>query len=215
MPRKRRPLDRDDGVVRDASLIVIASEDRYAVKDYFDKFQSKRFRFRVLPTDDGRSSPEAVLQRLDDYRQEFDVGEDDELWACIDLDHWADANHIANLRRVRQMAGQKGYRLAISHPCFEFWILLHFQDSPTSEIGRCADVSAILKGHSPGYSKASIKDLVLTVQQVEQAIERAEKLISEDPFSRDRPSTQMHLILESLRSKGSIQLKAPDSADLS
>ena len=30
MPLRRRPLDRDGGVVRDASLIVIASEDTYA-----------------------------------------------------------------------------------------------------------------------------------------------------------------------------------------
>ena len=35
MPRKKRPLDRDGGVLRDASLIVIASEDEYIVKDYF------------------------------------------------------------------------------------------------------------------------------------------------------------------------------------
>lgn len=42
MPLKPRPLDRDNGVVRDASLVIIASEDRYAVKQYFSRFKPRR-----------------------------------------------------------------------------------------------------------------------------------------------------------------------------
>ena len=36
MPLKKRPLDRDRGVLRDASLIVIASEDTYAMQAAFE-----------------------------------------------------------------------------------------------------------------------------------------------------------------------------------
>jgi hypothetical protein len=32
MPKKTRPLERSRGVDRDASLVIIASEDQYAVK---------------------------------------------------------------------------------------------------------------------------------------------------------------------------------------
>jgi len=46
--RKNHPLQWVDGVHRDAILIVIASEDRYAVKQYFDLFQSTQIQFRVL-----------------------------------------------------------------------------------------------------------------------------------------------------------------------
>lgn len=51
--RKKRPLDRKVKVVRDASLVVIASEDRYAVRQYFDFFESTRMQLRVLETRDG------------------------------------------------------------------------------------------------------------------------------------------------------------------
>ena len=34
MRRKKRQLDRDAGVVRDATLLEIASEDKYAVSHY-------------------------------------------------------------------------------------------------------------------------------------------------------------------------------------
>ena len=60
--RKKRPLDRKSEPVRDASLVVIASEDRYAVRQYFDFFESIRIQFRVLETLDGKSSPEHVLE---------------------------------------------------------------------------------------------------------------------------------------------------------
>jgi hypothetical protein len=54
--RKKRPLDRKAKPVRDASLVVIASEDRYAVRQYFDFFESTRIQFRVLETLDGKSA---------------------------------------------------------------------------------------------------------------------------------------------------------------
>ena len=65
MPRKTRPLDRDRGVVRDASLIVIASEDEYVVRDYFSRFATRRVQVVVIPTEDGRSAPADVIARLD------------------------------------------------------------------------------------------------------------------------------------------------------
>ena len=70
MPRKHRPLNRDLGVVRDCTLIVIASEDTYAVEQYFQRFRPRRVQFKVLPTEDGRSASEHIVKRLDDVRHE-------------------------------------------------------------------------------------------------------------------------------------------------
>lgn len=207
MPRKRRALDRDSGVVRDAPLIVIASEDTYAVHHYLAKFRARRVQFRVLPTQDCMSSPDAVLERLDGYRDREQLNDDDELWLCIDRDHWAEDNHISNLRQVRQKCVQKGYRFAISNPCFDFWVLLHFMDPPPEGFRNCGEVNQYLRKIIPGYCKTSVQRLPITVDQVQQAIERANNLAAADLFSRDTPTTQMHLILESLRAKDSIQLK--------
>jgi hypothetical protein len=61
MPRKKRPLDRDGGALRDARLVVIASEDTLAVRDYFSRFRLRRVQFRILPTEGGRSAPQHVV----------------------------------------------------------------------------------------------------------------------------------------------------------
>src|SRR5438270_12150877 len=97
--RKKRPLDRSTNVVRDASLIVIASEDKYAVRQYFDFFRSTKIQFKVLETEDGKSAPEHVLAPLDKYRDEYAIGDGDEFWVVCDCDHWIKSGHIHNLVR--------------------------------------------------------------------------------------------------------------------
>src|SRR6266852_9605777 len=131
--RKNRPLDRSTNVVRDANLIVIASEDKYAVRQYFEFFRSTKIQFKVLETDDGRSAPQHVMARLDEYMKEFDFGPEDEFWLVCDCDHWIEARHIKNLVRVIQECGQKGIQVALSNPCFELWLLLHFAEFPQAD----------------------------------------------------------------------------------
>jgi hypothetical protein len=64
MPRKPRPLTRSNQEHRDARLIVIASEDTYAVERYFLQFRPKHVQFKVLPAVNNQSSPQATLDRL-------------------------------------------------------------------------------------------------------------------------------------------------------
>ena len=73
--RRKRKIDRQAGKLADTNLIVIASEDRYAVKQYFGLFHSAKIQFEVLETEDGASSPVDVLARLDMYRKEFQIGD--------------------------------------------------------------------------------------------------------------------------------------------
>src|SRR5205823_14496140 len=106
------------GAVRDASLIVIASEDTHCVQSYFARFQPRRVQFKVLPTEDGRSAPKHIVERLDAFRAEFHLDENDQLWYCGDTDHWARGNHLPNLVLVLQHCTQAGYHVALSNPCF-------------------------------------------------------------------------------------------------
>jgi hypothetical protein len=110
--RRKRNIDRQAGKLADASLIVIASEDRYAVKQYFAMFHSPKIEFRVLETEDGASSPADVLERLDNYRKEFQIGEGDQLWLVTDIDHWADPGHVSNLTAVIQQCKSKEIGIA-------------------------------------------------------------------------------------------------------
>jgi hypothetical protein len=196
--RKKRPLDRSTNVVRDASLIVIASEDKYAVRQYFDFFRSTKIQFKVLETEDGKSAPEHILGRLDDYMKEFDIGEGDEFWFVSDCDHWIKAGHIKNLVRVIQECRQKGIQVALSNPCFELWLLLHFVDFPPGDAITCAEVENLIRKAVGSYDKTRIFNLPIDHESVISAVKRAAGNIPPSSEIPDRPHTGVHRIIQQL-----------------
>lgn len=198
MPRRKRPLQRDTGVVRDASLVVIASEDMYAVNQYFDRFRTRRVQFLVLPTADSRSSPIDVQERLDKFKAEYATEPGDQFWLCIDTDHWSEPNHIKNLMQVVQHCRQKDYRLAISNPCFELWLLLHFQDFAPASAVTCEQVVTQLRQVAGGYNKKQVHRLSLDADKIRQALERARLMDKSADMIPQNPTTRVYLLIAEL-----------------
>lgn len=224
MPRKHRPLDRTSGALRDSSIIVIACEDTHAVKQYFSKFRTRRVQYKILPTVDGNSNPRAVLERLDLYRNEFATEERDELWICIDADHWIRGPHQRELSNVLQECRNKGYGVAMSNPCFEVWLLMHFAEvndcllleligeDPLSMLNdqqrssiRCDKFEARLRQEVGGYNKSNVARLQLTAEQVLQASERARSIDGTSDVPRC-PGTRLYKLIETLKRRDSIDL---------
>ncbi len=224
MPRKSRPLDRTSGAPRDTDIIVIACEDTHAVKQYFAKFRTKRTQYKVLPTLDGKSSPRAVLERLNTYKAEYATEEGDELWICIDADHWIRGGHQAEFSQVLQDCHSKGYGIAISNPCFEVWLLMHFVEIDDAELCRilkrnspeavadddkksirCDKIEARLRTCAGGYNKSNVARLSLTAEQVLHAIARA-RAVDGTGDVPECPGTRVYLLVEKLQSRGSIEL---------
>jgi hypothetical protein len=225
MPRKSRPLDRTAGVLRDASIIVVACEDTHATKQYFAKFRTRRIQYKVLPTEDNKSSPGAVIERLDRYRNDFAQEDGDELWVCIDADHWIHGNHQRELSRVLQECRQKEYGIAISNPCFEVWLLFHFTDiddnllrvilgkPPSSTVSsddrdslRCAEFEGQVRKHAGSYTKTKLSNLGLTVSQVKEATERARAGDSSTSDVPMCPGTRIYRLIDSLLNRDYIDL---------
>lgn len=205
MPRKPRPLNRDQGVFRDASLIVIASEDTDAVMNYFAQFRVKRVQFKVLPTQDGKSSPDAVAKRLDQFRSEYATEENDQFWYCGDTDHWVKKSHIGNLTRVLQHCRQSNYRTAISNPCFELWLLLHYKDLDVEIPSNYSEIASQLAPAAGGYNKKNGCANKPTSQMVHDAVKRAKDLSNESEIFSKVGST-VYLIVEELIQREAISL---------
>lgn len=169
--RKKRPLDRSKNNVHDASLIVIASEGKNPEQQYFSMFNSTRVQVIVMPSHDKRSAPKYVIERLNKYREEYQIGKEDSLWLMVDVDRWT----RKQLSEVTREASQKKYGLAVSNPSFECWLLLHFEDLAEDEL----DVDAIIKRlrkHLGGYKKTFL-DVEKFRRKIPDAIRRAKAMI--------------------------------------
>ncbi len=205
MPRKPRPLDRPSKV-RDASLIIIASEDRYAVDVYFREFRTTRTQVIPLPTEDCNSSPRDIIERLDKFKEDFAVVDGDQFWYCGDTDHWVEPNHIANLCEVLQHCRAKQYGIALNNPCFELWLLLHFSNVEPTTALTCSEVDSRLSEVAGGYSKRFGCHKRPTAEMVHAAVSRAKSLPGSLEQIRNGPGSGVFQIIESLLRRDSIDL---------
>lgn len=117
--------------VRDPSLIVIAAEGEKTEVQYFKGVQEKiprekrsRIKIKILdreyPT---KSSPVEVLRQLDEYKKQYKIGKWDDL--CMIIDRDSQSWEESSIASIAACCTQKQYVLALSNPCFDFWLLLH------------------------------------------------------------------------------------------
>ena len=172
--RKRRPLNRTITHLRDTKLFIIATEGEKTEKQYFEMFRNPRAQVKVIPTQEGKSAPEYVLERLKEFHREYQLTKTDELWLMIDVDRWQEVK----LSQIAAIAIQKGYYLAVSNPCFELWLCLHLSEA--NQLGlTCRDLEAFLRNHSGSYNKANLRPEVYLLG-VNDALRRAKELHSND-----------------------------------
>jgi hypothetical protein len=180
----------------------VATEGEKTEAQYLALFHSTRIRVVTLPTgEDGHSAPSQVLDRLDVFRTQYDLGDGDELWLMVDLDH----HRPEQLSLVCQQAVQKQVGLAISNTCFELWLCLHhadvpeiFPDGAPLEPVRCTYFEDWLRSRSGSYNKSRL-DSERFRSFVHLAVERARRL--DDPPA-DRwpafPGTHVYKLVERL-----------------
>jgi hypothetical protein len=191
-----RPLVRETATYRDDRLFIVACEDTYAPKQYFEFFEIPRVQIHVVPTVGGLSSPRHVLDRL----LTIDHAEYDERWLLLDVDHRDAGPHVANLVQTLSEARRQGIRAAICNPCFELWLLLHHRSE--DELGTFADcgiVEGTLRKILGGYNKRRLKSDQFNRQSVVEACARARRLDEAAPWSvPEGYAAQVHRLWEAI-----------------
>ena len=187
-----------DGARRDDRLILVVSEDTYAPAQYFELVRANRVRVEVAPAGAGQSSPQAVLEGARILRKQKPFSEYDECWLLMDTDHWFSLNHRENTMRTISEARAEGFRVALSNPCFELWLLLHHEDiSPTQPFEDCKSVEKQLKVLLGGYNKGNVRTRPFAVENALAAISRGKQLTPDtDAFPIANPGTQVWRLTE-------------------
>lgn len=104
----------------------------------------------------------------------------DEVWCVVDVDQF---DMVATVRASHDC----DVRLAVSNPCFEVWLLLHFRDCQAAVNG-AADALRRLKRHVPQYSKSMLRFADFSAG-VPEAITRARGLSEAGSEHVTNPST--------------------------
>ncbi|OKI65003.1 RloB [Streptomyces sp. MJM1172] len=98
----------------------------------------------------------------------------DEVWCVFDVDQFPDVDEAVTQAR------RAGIKVAVSNPCFEVWLLLHFADHRV-HVETYKKLLPLLRKHVPAYDKTRV-DFAAYRQGLKVAAERAERL---DPTGED------------------------------
>ena len=205
--RKPVRIGRAQRAERDDRYFVVASEDTHAPKQYFEALTFRRVKVIVLPTEDGLSAAEHVVDRLRDAFESAkklkEVQPDDEFWLLLDTDHRIHRQHLAALKRALSDARKSGFGVAMSNPCFELWLLLHHEPIVRGTcFRRCDEVEQRLNKALGDYDKAHLKTNHFPRESIQTAIRNARNLETEPNAPTDlwpeTAGTRVYLLLESI-----------------
>jgi hypothetical protein len=117
-----------------------------------------------------------------------------EVWGLFDHDGRSDID------QVHARAKRRDIKVAFSHPAFELWLLLHFQDfSPASQGGSNTEIMKKLRGAHPAFAdyrdgnkRIDLKRFEALNEngQIRKAVARARRLSSS--FTTETPSSRTH-----------------------
>jgi len=200
-----RSLHRRQASLEPLPRILVVCEGVVTEPQYFDAFKrEEENRLVEVVIDNEGGVPKTLVERAvlrkkmaeqQAIREHDDNLKYDEVWCVFDVDQHP------RLADARQQARDNGIRLAVSNPCFELWLLLHFSDQ-TAHIERKPAATALGK-YIRGYDK-HVPFEVLRFGYID-AVRRAqliERRCIEAGDEGGNPSTGVYLLTERIREFG-------------
>jgi len=190
----REPYDR----------VLIVTEGERTEPLYFGELVT-RYRLntanvRIVPSTMGSDPVSVVTAALEIRDAEVRQGEQyDQVYCVFDRD-----SH-ANFDAATQKAVREGIRIARSWPCFEYWLLLHYEFVrrpfvQTQSGSACDNCIAMLRRHISGYRKATPGLFGRLEERVDQATAAARQALADvQTTGAENPSTEVHLLVGYLR----------------
>lgn len=128
-----RPLKRKVATRKPRKTLVVFCEGERTEPEYLDALKRQPLVRDVAAVDlrvetgHGGSVPRTLVAMATDARNRAveEEAEIDEFWCVFDVE-WP-TNHPGLIEAVQQ-ARANGIQLAVSNPCFELWLILHFRD---------------------------------------------------------------------------------------
>lgn len=142
---------------------------------------------KIVPGKYG-SSPLQVLSRMKTYLRKNKPDRHDEAWLVVDRDQWPEPH----IRQLQDWTREDSARhLAVSNPCFEYWLLLHFEDYDVKDSRAC---KARLQRHIPNYDKHIDDKMVRCQWKCASARAKMREKPSSQDWPRDRGTTFYRLV---------------------
>jgi hypothetical protein len=185
--------------------MLLVCEGRITEKEYFESLRHEtRNPLLVVQVVGDGESPKTVVEHAvrlqkDAARQAWAAKDENllynEVWCVFDRDEHP------RIPEALQQAGDNGIQVAFSNPCFELWLLLHFQEQRKA-LSR-AEAAKHLRVFIPRYEKAVPFGRVYPLYR--DAVRRAAELAewqTKRGCARENPFTDVYILTERILALG-------------
>ena len=196
-------------------IVLIVTEGSQTEPKYFEHFKTRQNNIDIRVVGSRSSAGEtdyvSLVRKAREYqeRNQLSAVTGDSVWVIADADvNYNNPKPIgeknSKLNQARKMADNRDINLLLSSPCFEVWLLLHYQYT-TKFIKDYADMKSVLQKYIPTYTKTTdVYELIN--DRTKTAIENAKRVEQHHlqdgcklPFGVDvNPFTDVYKLLERL-----------------
>lgn len=202
LPYGLRPQRR--GLREPYDRVLIVTEGQKTEPQYFAElvthYRINTANVRITPSTRG-SDPLSVVNTAVEFRNDEErLGERYDRVYCV-----FDRDSHANFCRASERARREDILVARSWPCFEYWLLLHYElvRSPfgrTQTKSPCEVCIDMLRLHLSGYRKADQGVFSRLAGRLEQAKAAAKQALADaESTEAPNPSTEVHTLVEYLQ----------------
>ena len=186
---------------RDAKRVFLLSlEDEQSSRLYFDEIRRRHEdRLSIIFAKHIGSAPPNVVEAARLASEQIDA---DEVWCLFDIEGPQHATRRPQAQAAMSRARDLGFFCALSNPCFEYWLLMHFVNSARM-YANCTAVIHDLRQLLPHYDKGD-RCFDQLEAGIPDAIQRARvnfttrcEAVGESVIDCN-PSTQVYLLMERL-----------------
>jgi hypothetical protein len=205
MGRRSRPLRRRSATREARKRLLVLCEGKITEPRYLKAFKhehrSQLVEVEVVPEcGDPKTLVESAVTRKREAEKEARRRGDsnlryDEIWCVFDVDAHP------NLAAAVQQAEGNGLNLAVSNPCFELWILLHFQEQRAYEDR--ARIQSACRVYMPEFLKEVPYEKIRLSYEI--AVARAQTLMqwqAQQGRPAGNPSTAVHKLTQKIAELG-------------
>ncbi len=201
--RDRGPARRDS--FRDPKpILLVVCEGAVTEREYLLGLanQCRNSRVQVKISDIAGRDPKSLVEEAKSLKKKAEEaaekrGDDnlayDQVWCLHDID-----DHPGEkLAGASDMARDNGILLAVSNPCVELWLYLHFEN--TGPIDR-KKLASLLKKRIPKYDKhVRFEDYEAGLEDAIKRSKTLDKLAKNAGDTRRNPTTGVHRLVEEIR----------------
>ncbi|HHJ19987.1 MAG TPA: RloB domain-containing protein [Gammaproteobacteria bacterium] len=210
--RQARDLARRKGRRAPYAKVLIVCEGEKTEPHYFNELKDHYGlnSANIEICGDCGSDPLSIIRHAKQrYREERDAGDAFDKVFCV-FDKDTHTHYQQGLNTIRSATPKNVYVAITSVPCFEYWLLLHFNYTtrPYDSLpgnSACNQVLTELKGYMAGYTKGSIDIFSALLGQLDFARNNAiHALQAAEANHTDNPGTKVHELVDFLQNiKGS------------